>query len=193
MDKNTERELIQRAKTDPQAFGEVFDFYYPKISNYIFHRVGEPAASQDITSTVFFKAWQGIAAFEWRGLPFSAWLYKIASNEVNSHFRSHKMRPASLEALFEASGFELPSGQELEADLIKLQDALEVHQDFVLVQQLLLELPLKYQEVLALRYFEKKPLQEVADITGKNLNTVKSLLTRGTVKLKRNFLARKTL
>jgi RNA polymerase sigma-70 factor (ECF subfamily) len=61
------------------------------------------------------------------------------------------------------------------------------------VQTLLLELPLKYQEVLALRYFEKKAIKDVADITGKNINTVKSLLARGTAKLQRNFLKHRAL
>jgi RNA polymerase sigma-70 factor (ECF subfamily) len=188
-----EQKLIERAKVDPQAFGVMFDLYYPKIAAYVIHRIGDVTAGQDVTSIVFFKAWHGLPKFEWRGLPFSAWLYRIASNEVNTYFRQKKYQPASLDALFEETGFELPSEQDVASDHLEFEAALTRHQDYVLVQTLLLELPLKYQEVLALRYFEKKAIKDVADITGKNVNTVKSLLARGTAKLQRNFLKHRAL
>ena len=188
-----EQKLVERAKGDPQAFGEVFDLYYPKIISYVVHRVGDTATGQDITSIVFFKAWNGLQKFEWRGLPFSAWLYRIASNEVNTYFRQKKLQPASLDALFEATGFEMPSEHDVVSERVAFEDALARHEDYVLVQALLLELPIKYQEVLALRFFEKKYVRDIADITGKNLNTVKSLLARGSAKLQRNFSNRKAL
>lgn len=193
MNENTERKLIEQAKDDPEAFGVVFDIYYPKILNYIVHRVGDGAIAQDITSVVFFKAWHSLPKFEWRGLPFSAWLYRIASNEVTSHFRHQKNQPASLDVLFEEAGFEPPSTHDTEKDLIAWEDSVARHKDFQLVQQLVLELPLKYQEVLALRFFEKKLIKEISQIIGKNENTVKSLLARGTEKLRRNFSERKAL
>jgi RNA polymerase sigma-70 factor (ECF subfamily) len=188
-----EQKLIEKAKADPQAFGVLFDLYYPKIVSYVVHRVGDAAAGQDITSIVFFKAWHGLPKFEWRGLPFSAWLYRIASNEVNSHFRQKKNQPASLDALFEETGFELPSEHDVVSDRLAFEDNLARHEDYVLVQALLLELPLKYQEVLALRFFEKKAIKDISDITGKNVNTIKSLLARGTAKLQRNFYKQRAL
>lgn len=169
----------------------VFDMYYQKIADYVFHRVGDLPAAQDITSIVFFKAWHGLPQFEWRGLPFSAWLYRIASNETNTYFRQKKYRPLSLDALFEETGFELPSEHNVELDYIAYQDTLTRHADFQLIQALLLMLPLKYQEVLALRFFEKKSITDIAAITGKNPNTVKSLLARGTEKLRQAFQAHK--
>lgn len=193
MELREEQKLVERAKTDSQAFGELFDLYYPKIVSYIVHRVGDAAVGQDITSIVFFKVWNGLEKFEWRGLPFSAWLYRIASNEVNTYFRQKKFQPASLDALFEETGFEMPSELDVENDRIAFEDTLERHEDYVLVQKLLLELPLKYQEILALRFFEKKQLKDIAEITGKNLNTVKSLLVRGTAKLQRNFMKERAL
>jgi RNA polymerase sigma-70 factor (ECF subfamily) len=188
-----EQKLIEQAKTDPRAFNDVYDIYYPKIVSYVVHRVGDVAAGQDVTSIVFFKAWHGLPKFEWRGLPFSAWLYRIASNEVNTYFRQKKYQPASLDALFEETGFELPSEHDVANDRIAFEDALALHEDFMLIQSLLRELPLKYQEVLALRFFEKKPVKDIADILGKNTNTVKSLLARGTANLRRNFLKQRQL
>jgi RNA polymerase sigma-70 factor (ECF subfamily) len=157
------------------------------------HRVGDSQASQDIASIVFFKVWYGLPKFEWRGVPFSAWLYRIASNEVNTYFRQKKYHPVSLDALFEETGFEMPSEHDIVNDQIEFEDAQALYEDYKLVQSLLRELPLKYQEILALRFFEKKPIKDIADITGKNVNTVKSLLKRGTAKLQRNFLKRRAL
>jgi RNA polymerase sigma-70 factor (ECF subfamily) len=193
MSPEEEQKLVERAQHDPQAFGVLFDLYYPKIINYVVHRVGDAAVGQDITSVIFFKAWHGLPKFKWRGLPFSAWLYRIASNEVNSYFRRKKYQPASLDALFEETGFEMPSEHDIEGDRIAFEDALARHEDYVLVRAFLIELPLKYQEVLALRFFEDKPIKDIAYITGKNENTVKSLLARGTNKLRRNFSKRKAL
>jgi RNA polymerase sigma-70 factor, ECF subfamily len=191
MDLEEERKLVERAKTDQEAFGVIFDAYYPKIAQYVLHRVGEVEIAQDITSIVFFKAWHGLPKFEWRGLPFSAWLYRIASNETNSYFRQKKYRPVSLDALFEETGFELPSEHDVETDLMEFQDMVARHQDFQLVQRLLLQLPVTYQEVLALRFFERKPIKDIAEITGKNTNTVKSILARGTEKLRQAFIVHK--
>jgi RNA polymerase sigma-70 factor (ECF subfamily) len=193
MDIKEERKLVEKAKSDQQAFAVIFDMYYPKIMQYVLHRTGEIEAAQDITSIIFFKAWHGLSKFEWRGLPFSAWLYRIASNEVNTYFRQKKYRPSSLDALFEETGFELPSEHDVVNDRIDFEDKLARHEDYVLVQRLLRDLPIKYQEVMSLRFFEKKPIKDIAIISGKNVNTVKSLLARGTVRLQRNFLKRRAL
>jgi len=188
-----EQKLVERAKTDQQAFGMLFDTYYPPILNYILHRVGDVATAEDLTSVVFFKAWNSLPKFEWRSVPFRAWLYRIASNEVNSYFRQKKTKPSSLEALFEETGFEFPSTINIEEDYIAYEDLLLKHQDFQLVHRLVLDLPLKYQEILVLRYFEKKSLLDIVELTDKKMNTVKSLLARGTTKLHKAFTSHKRL
>lgn len=184
--------IIQRAQTNPQAFGELYDRYYPRIAAYILHRVGDVAVAQDLTSAVFFKAMAGLPRFEWRGLPFAAWLYRIAAHEIASYFRTAQRKPLSLDALYEEYQFEPPAGHDLERDLIARQDQAQQYRDFRLVRRLLQQLPLKYQEPLALRYFEKKSVQEVATITGKNLNTTKSHLARGLDRLRQAYLAEST-
>jgi RNA polymerase sigma-70 factor (ECF subfamily) len=193
MDIEKERQLVEAAKTDQKAFGKLFDAYYPPISQYILRRVGEVAPAQDIASIVFLKAWQGLPKYEWRGLPFSAWLYRIAGNEVNSYFRHRKLWPLSLDALFEEVGFELADSHDIEQECIAYEEELARHQDFVTVQQIILELPIKYQEVLALRFFEHMPIKEIAAILNKKENTVKSLLKRGTEQVIRNFSKHRTL
>jgi len=181
--------LIERAKSDPQAFGQLYDRHYEAIARYIQHRLSDSATAQDLTAIVFFKAMATLPRFRWRGVPFLAWLYRIASNEINTYYRRSKHHAISLDELFDDHHFELPDGTDLERDLIARQEQAQRFQDFRIVRQLLLELPTKYQEVLALRYFEKKSLADISIITGKKLGTIKSLLSRGLERLRAAYLA----
>jgi len=188
MDIQKEHRLVELAKTNANAFAILYDFYYPKISNYILHRVGDIQVAQDITSVVFLKTWVSLPKFKWKGYPFSAWLYRIANNEVNTYFRHSKKTPLSLEKLFEDCQFECPSSQDIEREYLEIEDKMSRHRDYLQVRYLILNLPIKYQEILILRYFEKKSLNEISVITGKKMNTIKSLLSRGTLKLRSEFI-----
>lgn len=184
MDISHEQLLIEQAKTDGQAFGELYDRYYLKIFNYILRRTGDVEISEDITTEVFMKALDRISSFAWRGLPFSAWLYRIASHEIANYFRSKHTKNVSLDALMEEQGFE-PAGEvDIAAALIEAQEEVERHKQFLAVQRQLRTMPPKYQEVLALRYFEKKSITEISQIMNKRPGTIKSLLSRGTKKLR---------
>ena len=184
MDLAEEQRLVERARSDPEAFGVLFEYYYPKISNYALRRIDDPQAALDITATTFFKAWQNLPRFTWRGLSFSAWLYKIAGNEIKDYYRKSKRSVVSIEALYDVSGFEPASEINLEEELSDWYEQLARHREFQRVKQLLAALPASYQDVLSLRFLEKKSLEEISEITGKKLNTVKSLLKRGTEKLR---------
>jgi RNA polymerase sigma factor (sigma-70 family) len=185
MEADYEQKLIESAKTSAAAFGELYDLYYAKIFNYILRRTNDFELSQDITTDVFMKALDRIAGFTWRGVPFSAWLYRIASNEIANHFRDKRAKNISLDFLIEEQDFEPADEADIEADLIAAQDKIQRHQLFLIVQKQLRMLPLKYQEVLSLRYFEKKSIAEISQIMGKKPGTVKSLLSRGVAKLQR--------
>jgi RNA polymerase sigma-70 factor, ECF subfamily len=184
MEQTAEKELIERAKTNANAFGELYDLYYPKILNYVVRRVGDVAAAEDITTTTFLKALDRLHAFEWRGVPFSAWLYRIASNEIVNYFRDRHTKNVSLDELIDEHGFEPASDTDIEASIIKAQEELVRHQQFIAVQKRMLTLPVKYQEALALRYFEKKTIEEISVIMNKRPGTVKSILSRGIKKLR---------
>lgn len=179
-----EQKLVEDAKTDADAFGELYDLYYSKIFNYVLRRTAEVAISEDITTDVFMKALDQIQNFTWRGLPFSAWLYRIASNEIVNHFRNKHTKNISLETLMEEQGFEPASDVDIEASYMAEQEKAERHKQFLQVQQALTRLPRKYQEALSLRYFEKKSIAEISLIMNKRPGTIKSLLSRGTQKLR---------
>lgn len=191
MELSEEKELIEQAKHDPLAFGKLYDAYYPKISLYILHRIVNVQEAQDITSEVFYKVMKGLRIFEWRNISFSSWVYKIATNEITNYYRRKKHKLLSLDILSEKHHFELSDKTNIEQDFIAVEKALADHNDFLLIQQLLQELPLSYQEALSLRFFEKKKIQEISEITGKNTNTIKSLLSRGIQKLQVSFQEKK--
>lgn len=183
MELREEKELIKRAQKNPEVFGQIYDQYYPKIFGYVLKRTANLAIAQDIASETFFKALKKLWQFRWRGISFSSWLYKIATNEINQYFRKGKYKSASLDAL-QKQGFEPITPYNLESELIAAQDQLKSHLDFLACQEKITKLNIKYQEVLTLRFFEQKQIREISEILGKSEGTIKSLLHRGLEKLR---------
>jgi len=187
MDLNEERELVRQAQKAPDAFAELYDRYYPGIFGYVLRRTANLETAQDITSETFLKALKKLWQFRWRNVSFSSWLYKIATNEVNQHFRKAGYKKSiSLEELQE-QGFEPISPHDPESELIEAQEELRQYQDFLEIQEKVVRLPAKYQEVITLRFFEKKQIKEIAEILGKKEGTIKSLLYRAVEKLREAY------
>jgi RNA polymerase sigma-70 factor (ECF subfamily) len=182
MDLKDEKELIERAKKDPEAFGELYEKNYSKIFSYILKRVADLEIAQDVCSETFLKVLKNIWKFRWQNVPFSAWLYRIANNEISNHYRKSKKKKVSLEKIPEPISDANPEREFLEA-----QDKIKEHQDFLKIQEKISKLPVKYQEVITLRFFEKKQIKEIGEILGKKEGTVKSLLHRGLEQLKGEF------
>ncbi len=181
MDLAAEKALLERAKHDPAAFGTLYEAYFPRIYGYVLRRTADVALAQDITSEVFYKALKHIQGFQWRGIPFSAWLYRVAGHEVANSFQRDGYARKLAQALADPTGF---AADDAEAEAVRAEQALAQQQEFLALHAALKRLPPRYQEVLALRFFEKKPLLEVAAILGKKEGTVKSLLHRGLEKLR---------
>jgi len=87
-----EAELVERAKTDPEAFGELYEKYIDRIYNYIYFRVGSVHDAEDLTARVFLKALNNLNRYRCVGRPFSAWLYRIAHNLIANHHRDQARR-----------------------------------------------------------------------------------------------------
>ena len=82
-----ERRLVEAAKQDPAAFAKLYDRYVDSIHAYVYHQTGSWERAEDVTATTFMRAYAEIGKFEWRGVPYSAWLYRVASNLV---LRDHR-------------------------------------------------------------------------------------------------------
>lgn len=85
--------LIERVKSDPTAFSEIYEQYVDKIYSYIFHRTGSRLDAEDLTAHTFYQALANIDRYTDRGLPISAWLYRIAHNAVANWHRDRHRRP----------------------------------------------------------------------------------------------------
>ncbi len=87
IDQDDERALIAAAQDDPARFGDLYDRYVHRVYGFVSRRVGNRAEAEDITSAVFEQALASLPRFEWRGVPFAAWLIRIAANALADHWR----------------------------------------------------------------------------------------------------------
>ncbi|MDD5648746.1 MAG: sigma-70 family RNA polymerase sigma factor [Dehalococcoidia bacterium] len=175
-----EKELVKRAQHSPEAFGELYEVYYRRIFNYALKRTANVQLALDITSITFLKAFSQIKKYHWRDVPFAAWLYRIASNEVNDHYRREGgRRVSSIESIAD-----LADTSDYSDEINQAEEELSRHEEFIMLHQKISELPFIYQEVIALKFFEKKKIREMVKILGKKEGTIKSLLHRGVEKLR---------
>ena len=184
MTQEEEKLLINEVKINNESFVKLYDYYYPKILGYCFRRTLDLNLSKDITSETFLKAFAGIGKYQWKGIPFSSWLFRIASNEMNMLDRKKKYSPDLLTDFKERGLFDVVDKASLDEEKNEVEKQLQQSKDFVNVQQKLLLLPVKYQEVIALKYFEEKSIKEIVEILAIKEGTIKSLLSRGIEKLK---------
>jgi RNA polymerase sigma-70 factor (ECF subfamily) len=173
----TEQELIYRIKTDPKEFSILFEEYYKPVFGYVFRRTADFDLSRDIVSETFRKAFLNIRFFSWRGISLKVWIYRIATNEMNLYFRFKKIEDRYIEKF----DFINPQkfDQYIEEDRSNYQNELLKHGQYQVVVKHLKTLPVKYQEVISLRYFESKSNREISEILDKKEGTVKSLISRG--------------
>ncbi len=187
MDLDDEHSIVNRAKKDPEAFGILFEKYYHPIFGYVLRRTEDWNVSNDITSEVFLKAFKSLWRYRWQGISFASWLYRIATNELRMYFRKGRRHIMSLDQLMQDTGFEPVDPQTLQEEKAEAERKLRQYDEFLAIRSRMIELPTKYQDVLSLRYFERKSVKEIGEILNMKEGTVKSLLSRGVAKLK-NFL-----
>jgi RNA polymerase sigma-70 factor (ECF subfamily) len=157
-----------------KSFEEVYEANFDAVFRYILHRVANVAEAEDLTSQTFFKALQALDRFRWKGGSVSAWLFRIATNEVTSHFRKAGRRGIS--AVSSVNGVR----QELEStERIVARNEL-----FLTVNESLRTLRPDEQALLVLRYFEQKPFGEIAEILGKRAGALTTSTHRALGKLR---------
>ncbi|MCP4429007.1 MAG: sigma-70 family RNA polymerase sigma factor [Chloroflexi bacterium] len=169
-----ESELIARAKTDKDAFGQLYERYVDKIYNYVYYRTGNVGDAEDLTARVFFRAMQHIGRYDDRGVPFSAWLYRIAHNLVANWHRDRSRR--KIISLDDVSQWRVnEDGPEALTQLLEDRDALLAT---------IRRLPTDRQELLILKYVERLSNKEIGDIMGRSEGAIKSLYHRTLLSLR---------
>lgn len=171
-----DQQWIIAAKQDPAKFSFLYDKYFEQIFNFIFRRIDEENVTADLTSQTFLKALQGIKKYENRGLPFSAWLYRIATNEVNRHYRRKKRRYVF--SIEENLIKNLIAGeddqQESDENIKKVIDTLE-------------DLETNDVIILELRFFEERSFKDIAYILDIKESSAKMRTYRAIEKLKKKI------
>ena len=178
---------MREVRNDPAVFGVLFDRHYQQILRYCVRRTGDVAIAEDLTSDVFMKALQAVKRYEWRGVSVQAWLYKIATNELRMYYRRAKRQTISLEQLSDEYGIEPISDVDIEREAAEAQDVIDRNHEFMHALEIMGKLPMKYQEVLTLRFVERKKVADIAHIIGRKEGTVKSLISRGVAKLRQEM------
>ncbi|MSP11748.1 MAG: sigma-70 family RNA polymerase sigma factor [Chloroflexi bacterium] len=168
-----EEELIRRAKAyETNAFSEIYDRYYQSIFTYIYYRVDDTLVAEDLAAEVFVKALEAIHSFIFRGVPFSAWLYRIAGNLVIDHYRRRPNAVIGLDESFPARGDGLHEDVEKRLTREALRSALKI-------------LTGEQQQVVVLKFVDGLSNAEVAEIMGKSEGAIKALQHRAIVALGR--------
>jgi RNA polymerase sigma-70 factor, ECF subfamily len=174
--------LLKEIRTNPEKFSELFEIYYKAIFGYIMRRTGSFDDSADIAADTFLKAFRNIKNFKHTGISVKVWLYRIATNEVNQYFRYRKKYDSIFNRISSEDNAAFNSF--LSDDRKEVETEMQRHEMYLEVLKQLKTLHVKYQEVIALRYFEGKDNKEISEILGINDGTLKSLLSRGLEKLR---------
>jgi len=173
-----EAALVERAKTDPEAFGLLYERYVDKIYSYIYYRTGNHHDAEDLTAKVFYQALNHIPRYVQRGAPFSSWLYRIAHNVVANWHRDRSRRQIiSLDRLatIGQQGEETPFQQVAKGE----------QRDALLAA--IRRLPPDRQNLLILKFVERLPNAQIGQIMGRSEGAIKSLYHRTLVALRQEL------
>lgn len=166
--------LVDRAREgDAEAFGLIYDRFQPEILRYLAHRTRDADVAEDLAQQVFLKAWQAIPRYQHRGVPFRAWLYRMAHNQMVDFFRAQ--RPTT-----DLEHVDLPEDPEAEQRVLvqetneRLQEAME-------------RLSEDHRQVLVLRFLLEKSAREIGEIMGRKEVTIRGLQMRALQALRREI------
>lgn len=167
-----ESEIIELSKQDPKQFRTIYDKYFGQIMQYIYNRLDDKELAADLTQQVFLKALKNLSKYESRGLPFSSWLYRIASNELNMTFRND----AKLKTINMTDGI-IGTLQEEIIDENLVEKIGKLKQIIKLLKE-------SDYRLIELRFFEDRPFKEISEILEITENNAKVKTYRALDKLK---------
>lgn len=177
-----EAEILQQAKTDPLAFGKLYDFYYKPIFGFIYSRTSHVETAKDLTNETFFQALKNFQKYKPRkNASFKSWLFAIAVAQVGNYYRK---RSKILEVTTEEAP-ELVEKEEYRPDIAFQigQDAEELKEQIALLKRVMKKLEPKQQTILSLRYFGHMSVPEISFALGMKEGTVKSHIHRSLKRL----------
>ena len=159
-----ERLLIEAAKLDPRRFADLYENNFDRVYAFTIARVRSWSEAQDVTAQVFHYALDHLRQFEWRGVPFAAWLYRIAANEI-----ADRAKRAARERTIDPP--ETAAEDHFDRDLYEAEERAQVF-------RLMRELPEDQARVLTMRFVEQKNIADIAKELGRSDGAVKQLQFR---------------
>jgi len=170
-DLNDDAGLVAAAKSDPEAFGALYERYVKKIYNYLYYRTGNAHDAEDLTERVFQRAMVNLDGYTSRGLPFSAWLYRIAHNLVANWHRDQGRR--QMVPLNEVGP------QDMAALRTEAPETLaETHEEQASLLQVIRQMPGERQQLLILKFVDHLSNAEIGVVMHRSEGAVKSLYHR---------------
>ena len=168
-DTSVEDALVEKAKTDEQAFTALYNQYLPRVYGYMMKRIGNKEATEDLVSMTFLKVFSNLKKYEKKGgVPFGAWLFRIATNNLIDYYRKHgKIKSVDIDAISE------PKDEKLTA-----ADEIQIEQDRAKVREVLKDVSSRYQEILNLKFFAEMSYEEIAETLGLTVNNSRVLVFR---------------
>ena len=177
-DSENELEIIEKAKRDIKYFEILYRKYFPMINNFVYRRIYDEDLKNEIVADIFFKVMKKLNSFKVLKngrTSFSAWLYRIAVNEINQHYRDEK----KFNKILESERKDFISNLEEKEPLLNVT--------FEDVKEKMKKLKPKEQNIIALRFFEKLSYEQIAQILNINEGAAKVRLHRAMKKLKGLF------
>jgi RNA polymerase sigma-70 factor (ECF subfamily) len=158
-----ERLLVEAAQKDPARFSDLYEIHFERVYAYVARRVQDRAETEDVTAEVFHQALANLKRFEWRGIPFAAWLFRIAANLITDRWQR--------------SGREVVDDDKIESAQVSPKEIEEVERRATLFR-LVDTLPAEQRNVVVQRFVEEKSIKEVAKAIRKTEGAVKQLQFR---------------
>ena len=169
--------LVNQAKQDANAFGVLYERYVDRIYAYIYNRVHNNQEAEDLTARTFYRALSKLDSYEDRGLPFSAWLYRIAHNLVANYHRDHSRRQfVPLEVV------NLPGQRRDEPE-----EVLEREEDHETLWEAIERLPAERRDLLIYKFGNRLSNLEIGDLMNKSEGAIKSLYFRTLAALRKEL------
>ena len=173
-----EQSLVHQAqKGDKEAFAQLYENHFDKIYRYVALRIGNKIEAEDMTQQVFLKALQSISSFKWKGVPFSAWLFRIAHNQVVDYLRKEKKQATT------------PLDESMVSHDSAPQSVVERKLDIEQLISATRRLTEAQREVISLRFAGELSIAQVAKVMGKSEGAVKALQHSAILALRRTLSA----
>ncbi|HTX86602.1 MAG TPA: RNA polymerase sigma factor [Candidatus Nanoarchaeia archaeon] len=171
-------ELMRRAIAgDHEAFGIIYNAYFSQIYRYVYFRVRDKSAAEDIVQSVFLKVFAKLPSYEERARPPLAYLFTVARNKIIDHWRKNK--PIELAGDNDFNG--IPDPAETAEETVSRAVAMEK------ISRALEDISADQREVIILKFLNELSYREIAEISGKNETAVRKLASRGLKKLRQYF------